>query len=215
MKINREKEALITQERLKELLEYNFETGEFVWIAKTSKYSSVKVGRVAGGVSKSHGYIVIRVDGYLCLAHRLVWRYVYGYFPEGEGKPFIDHIDGDKVNNRVENLREVSRFENNRNARIRSDNKSGTHGVFRYKKNIRSGTKTYAYWYWVATWCNKEGKCQQQEFPIHIHGEHLSEQLAINYREEQIRLLELEHGIIYSERHGTSSTKEKTNENHN
>ena len=54
--------------------------------------------------------------------------YHYGYFPE-----FVDHIDGDKENNKIENLRGCTRCENSQNTRIRSHNTSGVKGVYRNK----------------------------------------------------------------------------------
>ena len=80
------------------------------------------------GVINNVGYISICLDGEMWLAHRLIWLYEHGYFPE-----FIDHKDGNRLNNRLGNLRSVTRTENNRNLTIRHDNKSGFTGVSWYK----------------------------------------------------------------------------------
>jgi hypothetical protein len=55
----------------------------------------------------------------------VIWKLVYGTEPE-----FIDHIDGNRANNRLQNLRSVTKSENGRNTKIRADNTSGAHGVF-------------------------------------------------------------------------------------
>jgi len=111
----------LTQEKLKKFLDYNFETGIFTW--KVRRKNSVNVGAVAG--SLSHGYILIMISGKFYRAHRLAWLYIHGYFPEY----FIDHIDRDRSNNRINNLRHVSNQCNVRNSGNRKDNKSGIKGI--------------------------------------------------------------------------------------
>lgn len=114
----------ITQAALRELLDYNRETGEFTWIKARS---GIRVGQVAGNVG-NRGYIQIRVNGNLYQAHRLVWLYVYGYFPEGD-KPFIDHINRNRVDNRIENLRACTNTENIRNTAGYAGSKTHSKGV--------------------------------------------------------------------------------------
>lgn len=112
----------LTQERLKSLLEYSSETGEFRWVNSNQPALN---GCVAGHISKSIGYRFIGVDGYLYLAHRLAWLYVYGVFPSQN----IDHIDRNKDNNSMANLRLATQAENALNSKNRSTNKSGYRGV--------------------------------------------------------------------------------------
>ena len=114
----------LTQERLKESLQYNLKTGIF-----TRKVSicSAKKGDLAGSVM--HGYLQTRVAGTAYLNHRLAWLYIYGYFPENN----IDHINRNKKDNRIENLREVSHTCNLRNTGNPKNNTSGVKGVCRYK----------------------------------------------------------------------------------
>jgi HNH endonuclease len=115
--------AMLTTDRLKRLLDYSAETGLFVW--KLYRGSTIKPGDVAGS-DKGNGYVQIRVDGTLCLAHRLAWFYVTGSWPLRE----IDHINGDRSDNRFANLRDVSTSVNGQNARrARSCNSSGLLGV--------------------------------------------------------------------------------------
>ena len=111
----------LTQERLKELLEYNPETGVFIW--KVSKGRG-KAGYITE-YKNGNGYLQIGIDRKFYQAHRLAFLYMEGYFPENG----IDHIDRDKTNNKFENLREVSQLCNCRNRSIRKDNKSGIIGV--------------------------------------------------------------------------------------
>lgn len=196
-KINREKEAVLPAALLKELLRYEYETGMFYWAKKTSKYSSSEIGQVAGSVDK-HGYTRIMINGYRYQAHRLAWLYVHGDYPDAE-QPFIDHINGNRSDNRIVNLKASSGAENNRNVRIQSNNTSGVNGVRRYEKINPSGK---IYTYWRAFWRDENGKGCEKNFPIHTYGEDEANQLAIIYRTEQIHLLEINFGIKYSERHG-------------
>lgn len=105
---------MITQNRIKELLIYNPTTGNF-----TRRNN----GGIAG--SDSSVYSNIYLDGTMYQSHRVAWLYVYGYWPEND----IDHINRDKHDNRISNLREVSRQCNARNTGNRSSNNSGVKGV--------------------------------------------------------------------------------------
>jgi hypothetical protein len=111
----------LTQERLKELLDYNPDTGVFT--RKVRQSGNAKEGAIAG--SNTTGYIRIGVDGPEYAAHRLAFLWMEGYFPENE----VDHIDRNPSNNRWNNLREVSHQCNVRNVGIRKDNTSGIPGV--------------------------------------------------------------------------------------
>lgn len=105
---------MITQDRLKQLLSYNPETGDFVWINSTS--NRVAKGKIAGTLRKS-GYRQIRIDGKIYLSHRLAWLYVYGKLPDN----LIDHISGWKADNRIVNLRKCTYSENSQNKRLSSN----------------------------------------------------------------------------------------------
>lgn len=118
---------MITQEYLKEVLNYNSETGIFTW--KVRKGVRGKVGAVTGTLSKYRGYLDIKIDGVLYPAHRLAWLYVYGKMPDN----LIDHIDCDRVNNRISNLREATHSENLRNTGRTVVNTSGFKGVSLHK----------------------------------------------------------------------------------
>lgn len=111
---------MLTQERLKEVLYYNPHVGVFVW--KVSKPNRPR-GSTAGGPAGK--YIKIAVDRKSYQAHHLVWLYVHGRFPAEQ----IDHIDGDKTNNLISNLREACQKQNSMNLPISARNTSGVKGV--------------------------------------------------------------------------------------
>jgi len=112
---------IISQNRLKKTLKYDPESGLFTWLTSTS--NRVKVGQSAG-TKHSMGYRSIKVDGRIYLAHRLAWFYVYGAWPKE-----IDHIDHNKTNNKIKNLRDTCHTDNMRNQKLRSTNNSGVMGV--------------------------------------------------------------------------------------
>lgn len=113
----------ITQAELREIVHYDQHTGLFTWAKRLS--NRIRIGSVAGSIT-THGYVMIRINGKNCFAHRLVWLYVHGFFPEND----IDHIDRVRHNNSLGNLREVSRSCNIRNSGLRSGNTSGIKGVY-------------------------------------------------------------------------------------
>ena len=112
----------VTAERLRQVLSYCPETGEFRWnwIGKFNRF----VGKVAG-CTNGHGYRIILVDGRIYGAHRLAWMYVHGAFPAHQ----VDHINGIRTDNRIANLREATVVEKVRNKALQSNNKSGYKGV--------------------------------------------------------------------------------------
>jgi hypothetical protein len=119
---------VLTQERIKELLDYDPDTGIFKW--KISKARSIKVNNIAGGAEQGK-YHRIRIDGKNYVAHRLAWLYVYGKWPD----EYIDHINCIKNDNRIKNLREATNSQNQTNVLLRSNNTSGYKGVIWNKQN--------------------------------------------------------------------------------
>lgn len=135
---------MITQEELKKLLHYDPETGIFTWLKTAAR--RLKIGQIAGSIRKDKdgkSYTLISVNNKRYLAHRLSWLYTHGEFPDEE----IDHISGDGIDNRLCNLRSVSRSENCKNMRRNSKNKSGITGVIwrkdasKWAVQISSGRK--------------------------------------------------------------------------
>lgn len=113
---------LITLERLRETLDYNPDTGVFVWLVTASNRApkGTQAGRDNG-----NGYRRISIDRHGYYAHRLAWFYVYGEWPENE----IDHIDGTGTNNRISNLRQATNAQNMQNVTLYRTNTSGMTGV--------------------------------------------------------------------------------------
>ncbi len=126
---------MVTQERLKELLNYDPETGLFT--NKTTRGNRAKIGEVAGGLD-SDGYITICVDYRRYKAHILAFLYMEGYMPEHE----VDHKKGIRTDNRWKELRHVSKSCNHQNLCINKNNTSGFPGVCRTtNKNIKWRTE--------------------------------------------------------------------------
>lgn len=120
----------LTYEWAHRIFNYNPETGDLTWKIPTA--NRVYPGDKFGTLCKIYGYRQGNVFSKLYRAHRIIWLYVYGYFPENE----IDHINRKRDDNRLCNLREVSRQCNLRNAKIRVNNTSGVTGVcFHIKAN--------------------------------------------------------------------------------
>jgi hypothetical protein len=116
----------ITQERLKQLLHYNPDTGKFT---RLTKWGSQQIGDEPGCKSK-FGYRYIGVDGKGYTAYRLAWLYQYGDFPSGD----IDHINRDPTDDRISNLRSVSHSTNLHNSTHRNS-ASRIKGVYQTKEN--------------------------------------------------------------------------------
>ena len=114
---------MITQARLKQLLDYDPATGVFVW--KVSRRGH-RAGAVAG-TKRPDGYNQIRIDGSVYYAHRLAWLYITGKWPTEQ----IDHRNRTPADNRFINLREASPSENARNSSKPAANTSGHKGVYR------------------------------------------------------------------------------------
>lgn len=125
--LTRERKPL-TQDRLKELLYYNPETG--IFIRRIDRIAGApcprwKAGTVAGCTQRARGtYITIRIDGILYPAHKLAWLYMTGNWAD-----LIDHRDLDGLNNRFGNLRPATKSQNAVNTRAPKTNKSGFKGV--------------------------------------------------------------------------------------
>lgn len=120
----------ITQDYLKTILDYNQDTGVFTWkVKRFSHANKVNVGVIANNKSV-WGYCRIGIDGKRYMAHRLAWLYVYGSFPPNQ----IDHINRDRGDNRICNLRLSSQGENMQNISLNCKNTSGFKGVSWDKK---------------------------------------------------------------------------------
>jgi len=104
------REQPVSQACLKALLDYDPDTGIFVW--KASRPCGVKQGQIAGSIG-NRGHRMISINGASHLAHRLAWLYVHGEWPPAQ----IDHINGRRSDNRIVNLRLATPTQNNQNKR--------------------------------------------------------------------------------------------------
>lgn len=120
--LSKDPSTLIDYKYLHKFLEYNEKTGIFIW--KKSRGGSAIKGNIAG--YNREGYIIINLQKKNYSAHRLAWLYTYGEWPE----QYIDHIDRNKSNNAISNLRDVSPSENMQNMSNISNNSTGYTGVY-------------------------------------------------------------------------------------
>ena len=146
---------LPTQKQLRDLLDYNPETGILTWRERPLRYFSASTEALKAGACKRwnkryagttagadmFGYLQVKIFDRNMLAHRIIWVMVHGYWPEE-----IDHINGNPSDNRLVNLRHASRTENARNQKRHCTNTSGRTGVHwnRFTQ------------YWVASIRNKD-----------------------------------------------------------
>ena len=120
---------------VRRVVRYDPETGVLTWLVK--RRSPKDVGRNAGCLSLD-GYIALTLFNKKYKAHRVAWLLTYGRWPIGD----VDHIDGNRTNNRLSNLREVSRLENLQNVRKPTCvNKVGFLGVSPNKKRFAASIK--------------------------------------------------------------------------
>lgn len=123
---------LLSADEARSLLDYDPSTGVLMWRWRDNVRPCVNTqfaGKVAGTIN-NYGYRVITMGVVKHYAHRIAWLIVNGVWPSD----FIDHINGVKSDNRIDNLRIVTITENARNQKMRVTNKSGHIGVYWYKK---------------------------------------------------------------------------------
>jgi hypothetical protein len=133
----------ITPELLRQLFDYKPSTGELFW--KRLEYgtgwfsdhairihNAYRIGLKAFLWKDGKGYLCSSLNYKRFTAHRAAWAIVHGELP-----PVIDHIDGDILNNKIDNLRAVTQKVNCRNARLSVKNKSGVSGVHFNKNSMK------------------------------------------------------------------------------
>ena len=171
-------------EYLKTRVRYESDTGHLFWLPKEGDAWEIKVfntrfanARIAS--INGNGYIQVRfsLNGstYHIVGHRLAWYLYYGELP----KELLDHINGNKSDNRLSNLRDVSYIENTRNAAKRCDNRSGRGGVHWSEKKRK----------WIAQCVTIDGQ--------HVHVAINSDKSVV---EDALRNFRAKHG--YTTRHG-------------
>lgn len=157
----------VSREWLKEIFDYVPSTGVFFWKTKVSK--KVNVGSVAGAKS-GNGYIFLTAHNITLLAHRAAWLFVYGEDPDGE----IDHINGDRSDNRIDNLRVATSSDNGCNKKLLPSNKSGYRGVSwnkekrKWQARIQKNRKVHILGYFDDI---EKARMAYLEASVRIHGE--------------------------------------------
>lgn len=116
----------VSLDDLRDALHYSPDTGIFVW--KTSRHGRCQKGMTAGKLN-GHGYRQIGFEKKNFMAHRLAWAFEYGEWPNGD----VDHINRDKDDNRITNLRLATQSQNNANQGMYCTNTSGFKGVTRLR----------------------------------------------------------------------------------
>lgn len=134
---------LPSQYELRRLFDYDSNTGQLIWRERSlddfvsqqtcNVWNAKNAGRSAGCVDAS-GYVRIAINRARYYAHRLVWVWCRGAIADGLN---IDHADGNRANNNITNLNLATITDNNRNMRLRSDNRSGVAGVDWCKKESK------------------------------------------------------------------------------
>jgi len=99
---------MITQEYLKSIISYDKTTGVFIYLKQVN--NKCYIGQILNNKGKN-GYYRVSIDYKRYYLHRLAWLYEYGHFPKNK----IDHIDGNKLNNALSNLRDVTDRQNSQN----------------------------------------------------------------------------------------------------
>lgn len=117
---------MITQERVKELFNYDYKNGVLTWISKpASKANASLIGKRAG-TQRKDGRRQVRVDNRMYMEHNIIFLWVYGFMPQE-----VDHVNLDPSDNRIKNLRECTRSQNSANRTAQNNNKLGVKGVSR------------------------------------------------------------------------------------
>ncbi|HGO4161871.1 TPA: HNH endonuclease [Serratia marcescens] len=156
---------------IKNILHYDATSGLFTW--KVDRNNRTRKGMASGSKNKD-GYIEISTMGRVHMAHRLAWEMYHGVRPRNE----IDHINGVRDDNRIINLREATRSENNRNKVVNKSSTSGIKGVTYHKQHRKWSSRIFV---------NGKNK--------NIGYFNTKEEAADAYRKEAIKL----HGDFYKD----------------
>lgn len=134
---------LPTPEELRNLLDYDPETGVLTW----------RAGKRGKAGYADDGYRSVKVRGRACREHRVAWAIAHGQWPQHT----IDHINGIKCDNRLSNLRDVPNSENQKNRPKQANNMSGCTGVYWHKpsQKWRAKVKIDGWWKWIGDFQHK------------------------------------------------------------
>ena len=159
----------LTQKELAQILHYHPKTGLFTRLTKTS--NCISVGSIAGCLDVK-GYLRIMVSCVRYKAHRLAWLAAYGKFPKDQ----IDHINHDRADNRIINLREATASENSKNQTLAKNSTSGVSGVFPHRNKWQASISSNCKRIHLGTFADKfeaicARKSAERKYGFHInHG---------------------------------------------
>ena len=159
-----------------------------IYAGKTKSILKALAGQQVGG--RSHGYWITKRKGKMLFVHRVIWELHFGTIKEGF---CVDHMDGNRSNNKISNLRVLSKDTNTRNCKKRVDNKTGMNGVVLFQSEHSHG--------YQAIW-NENGRRRSKLFSFKNYSEQESFRLACEFRAAKILTLNA-NGAGYTERHGT------------
>ena len=117
---------------LHNLFSYDSATGLLYWKSDRAN-GKVKAGSLASKLQSNSGYLIVSINSSYFFAHRIVWQMFKGNIPE-----LIDHIDGNKENNMLSNLREATKQSNSANRNLNSNSSTGYRGVTKIKSRYRA-----------------------------------------------------------------------------
>lgn len=165
---------MLTQGKLKSLLNYSPETGLFHWLSE--KQNSIQSGDLAGWQDEQ-GYWRITIDGHDYRAHRLAWLYMHGVMPD-----MVDHKNRNRSDNRASNLRQCNASQNAMNRKTQANNKSGVPGVIwnKREKKWKAFTKSNGKQISLGTYAEKDDAILARERHCqHAHGEFYAKAFAV------------------------------------
>jgi hypothetical protein len=158
---------MITHKELIELLEYDPDSGIFTW--KYTRSNRAVKGSIAGTITEDN-YISITINSKIYRAHRLAWFYCFQDWPTNS----IDHINGIRSDNRLDNLREVTYTQNSYNTRAHIDSATKVKGVYfnklnnNYRAQIRYNGKTISLGSFKTV---EEASTAYNKKAVELHGE--------------------------------------------
>ncbi len=154
----------ITQQFLNEIFEYR--NGHLFW--KVDRRGNKLKGKQASRLKKSNGYCEVTINKKNHYVHRIIFMMFYGYWPEQ-----IDHIDGNRSNNLLPNLREATNAQNNRNTKTRASNTTGFKGVYFHNQNNRFVARITVDYKCISLGCYKTAEEAHQAYTkaaSELHG---------------------------------------------